>query len=272
VGAKHVDEHTITLDDSPVFYRSARPEGIPPVYVHGIPTSSDDWMGPLEHTGGIAPDLIGFGRSGKGGHLDYSPDGLAGFLGSLTHQIQLGAVQLVAHGWGVVAAIRFAAGNPERIRRLVLISPPAALPGFDWTWFQRAWRQPLLGELLMGSITRWVLAWGLRRASATPSAWPDGRVRAVWDQFDQGTQRAILRLHRSWNAEQAERLAADLATLPVPALILWGDRDPWCGRDLAEAYASRLPDSTLQPVPSAGHWPWLDAPEVVERISAWVTA
>ena len=272
MGAKTVDEHTITLDDSPVFYRSARPEGIPPVYVHGIPTSSDDWVDALERTGGVAPDLIGFGRSGKSGHLDYSPDGLAGFLASLTDHLQLGPVQLVAHGWGVPAAIRFAARDPGRVRRLVLVSPPAALPGFEWTWFQRAWRRPLVGELLMGATTRWVLAQGLRRAAADRAAWPDRRVREVWSQFDQGTQRAILRLHRSWSTEQAERLERDLVRLPVPALILWGDCDPWCGRDLAEAYASRLPESTFQPIPRAGHWPWLDDPEAVERVSGWVTA
>ena len=66
-----VDEHTFHLDDSPVYYRSAEAPGVPKVYLHGIPTSSDDWLEFLGRTGGLAPDLIGFGRSGKGGHLDY---------------------------------------------------------------------------------------------------------------------------------------------------------------------------------------------------------
>ena len=71
-----VDEHTINLDESPVFYRRAtEAPGVPALYLHGIPTSSDDWVEFLARTGGIAPDLIGFGRSGKGGHLDYSVDG-----------------------------------------------------------------------------------------------------------------------------------------------------------------------------------------------------
>ena len=51
-----------------------------PLYLHGIPTSSDDFVPFLERTGGVAPDLIGFGRSGKGGHLDYSIDGHADFV------------------------------------------------------------------------------------------------------------------------------------------------------------------------------------------------
>jgi pimeloyl-ACP methyl ester carboxylesterase len=57
-----VDEHTINLDESPVFYRSAEAPDVPVLYLHGIPTSSDDWIEFLARTGGIAPDLIGFGR------------------------------------------------------------------------------------------------------------------------------------------------------------------------------------------------------------------
>jgi pimeloyl-ACP methyl ester carboxylesterase len=267
-----VDDHTISLDDSPVFYRSARPQGIPTLFVHGIPTSSDDWITFLEQSGGIAPDLNGFGRSGKGGQLDYTARGLARFLGSLLDHLQLGEVNLVAHGWGVPAALRFAAGGTHRIPRLVLISPPAALPGFGWTWFQRTWRRRLVGELLMGSTTRWLLARGLRRASASPSAWPAQRIEAVWQQFDQGTQRAILRMHRSWDTQEAEALEVDLPRLPMPALVLWGDRDPWCGPELAEAYVTHLPKATLEPVESAGHWPWLDDRQVVGRVSGWLGA
>ena len=75
-----VDEHTFQLDDSPVYYRSADAPGMPKLYLHGIPTSSDDWLDFLARTGGIAPDLVGFGRSGKSGHLNYSLPGLAAFV------------------------------------------------------------------------------------------------------------------------------------------------------------------------------------------------
>ena len=37
-----------------------------------------------------------------------------------------------------------------------------------------------------------------------------------------------------------------------------------------EAYARALPGSTLQVVPDAGHWPWIDAPEVVDRVIRFV--
>jgi len=52
--------------------------------------------------------------------------------------------------------------------------------------------------------------------------------------------------------------------------VLWGDRDPWCGPEQAEAYATRLSQATLERIPGAGHWPWLDDPKVVERVSGWL--
>ena len=36
--------------------------------------------------------------------------------------------------------------------------------------------------------------------------------------------------------------------------------------ELAAAYAERLPNAELIEVPRAGHWPWIDAPEVVDRV------
>ncbi len=58
----------------------------------------------------------------------------------------------------------------------------------------------------------------------------------------------------------------------MPALVLWGERDPWFGPALADAYVSRLPDAALKRIPDAGHWPWLDVPEVADRIAAFVTS
>ena len=193
-----VDEHTINLDESPVFYRSSaeRPD-VPVLYLHGIPTSSDDWVEFLDRTGGIAPDLVGFGRSGKGGHLDYSLAGLTGFVERFLAEIRVDAVRLVAHDWGVAIGLALARRHPERVQRLVLLNAPPLFDGFALPRLARWWRAPLIGEGLMGSTTRGMLARTLRHGSVRDDAWPDARVATVWDQFDQGTQRAILRLVRS---------------------------------------------------------------------------
>jgi pimeloyl-ACP methyl ester carboxylesterase len=271
-----VDEHTIEIAGTPVFYRSA-PAGtgagnVPVLYLHGTPTSSDDWEPFLELTGGIAPDLIGFGRSGKSGHLNYTLDGHADFLELLLSELDVGAVRLVAHDWGAGGGLMFAQRDPGRVQKLVLIDALPLLDGFAYNRLGRIWRTAVVGELVMGSITRWMLARGLRRGCVDPSAWPDARLAAVWEQFDQGTQRAILRLHRSAGPEQLAAAGAELERLNAPALVVWGEQDPWLAPELADAYARRLPGATVTRVAGAGHWPWLDQPDVVEAIASFLDA
>jgi len=259
----------------PVFYRSAGspPEGeAVPVYLHTAPTSSGDWLGALERTGGIAPDLIGFGRSGKGGHLDYSPHGIARFVVALLGELGVQRVRLVGHGWGAAVAVALAAQPPLAVEALVLIDAAPPLGDGGWHRLARLWRAPLIGELVMGSITRGMLARALRGASAGPDAWPEGRVRHVWEQFDQGTQRATLRLHRWADPGHLAALAGDLEALSSPTLILWGERDGWFGPELAGAWSGRVPNAALELVPDAGHWPWLDRPELIERVAGFLAA
>src|SRR2546423_12915007 len=70
--ARRVPEHLEDIDGQPIFWRSAPGEGAPVLYVHGVPTTSDDWVPFLERTGGLAPHLPGFGRPSKRGDLDDS--------------------------------------------------------------------------------------------------------------------------------------------------------------------------------------------------------
>ena len=67
-----VAERRLQVGDVQIFVREAPPpdDRPPALYVHGNPTNSDDWLPFLERTGGIAPDLPGFGRSGKPAHFD----------------------------------------------------------------------------------------------------------------------------------------------------------------------------------------------------------
>ena len=54
--------------------------------------------------------------------------------------------------------------------------------------------------------------------------------------------------------------------LALPALIVWGERDPWFRPEFAERYAARLPDATVRRIPDAGHWPWRDDPGVIDLV------
>jgi pimeloyl-ACP methyl ester carboxylesterase len=265
------DEHTIAVAGASAFYRRAPARDAEVLYLHSVPTSSDDWVALLELTGGIAPDLPGFGRTSKAGNLDYSLPAYAVFVEQFLDALDVREVVLVGHGWGAAIGLLFAQRHPERVTRLAIIDAVPLLEGFEWPAMVRWWRRPGIGELLMGSVNRWWLARILRAGSATPEAWPDARVDTVWEHFDQGTQRAILRLHRSVDPPMLAASGADLARLQQPALVLWGEQDPWLPPAFAEAYAQRLPRATVERVAGAGHWPWLDVPALAERLAGFAT-
>jgi len=175
-------------------------------------------------------------------------------------------VRLVVHDWGVVG-LAWAQRFPERVERLVVVNAVPLLPGYRWHRIARAWRTPVLGELAMGATTRR----GLRltaRAGGAPL--PAQLVDPIWAGFDQGTQRAILALYRSAPPEALAAAGARLGTIDAPALVVWGDRDPYIPPSFADAYGAALPRATVEHVPEAGHWPWLDRPELIERMTAFI--
>jgi pimeloyl-ACP methyl ester carboxylesterase len=234
---------------------------LPVLYLHGVPTGSFDWIPFLERIGGVAPDLPGFGKSAKPGDFDYSIAGYDRFLEAFTERIGLERFSLVVHDWGGVGLV-FAQRFPERIDKLVIFGTLPLLPGYRWHRVARGWRTPLVGELMMGFTTRR----GLRRS--LPSALAD----RVWEHFDQGTQRAILKLYRSADPELFEEYGRRLGELRCPALILWPADDPYIGADFGQRYADALGGNAEHELVSGGHWPWYERPELVEKTADFLGA
>ncbi len=99
-------------------------------------------------------------------------------------------------------------------------------------------------------------------------AWLD----SVLDHFDQGTQRAILRLYRSASPGRARggRRAVGTASDARPGRV--GHARSVHTRPLRAEYANALGHAQLLELPDAGHVPWLDRPEVVERVASFLSA
>jgi pimeloyl-ACP methyl ester carboxylesterase len=258
----------------PVFWRSApatAPGAAPALYLHGVPTNSDDWLQFLERSGGIAPDLPGFGRSGKPGYLRYTIDEYAGFVERFLDHIGIERVRMVVHDWGAVG-LAFAQCHPDRVERLVVTNAVPLLPGYRWHRTARMWRTPVLGELAMGATSRRALKIATREANATPGPLPEAWIDSVLDHFDQGTQRAILRLYRSSPSGVLAKAGEHLGRLEMPSLVIWGMQDPYIPARFATEYARALPNSELAVLPDGGHWWWLDRPHAAERVAKFLAA
>jgi pimeloyl-ACP methyl ester carboxylesterase len=271
-----VSDHEGEIDGLPVFWRSApAPAGeedrAVALYLHGVPNNSDEWLGFLERTGGLAPDLPGFGRTGKPGSLSYTMAEYDRFLERFLEIAGVERVRLVVHDWGAVGLL-FAQRLPERVERLAIINAVPLLAGYRWHRTARLWRTPGLGELAMGSTSHFTLKLSSRESNVTPGPMPEPWIASVLDHFDQGTQRAILRLYRSSPPEALAAAGLDLAKLDMPALVVWGMQDPYIPARFGRDYADALADAELLELPDAGHWPWLDRPDLIERLAAFLSA
>lgn len=263
-----VVHHSDQIDGVPVSWHSAPAEGTPIVYVHGVPDSSAMWRPFLAVTGGIALDLPGFGDSVKAVTFPYSLAGYDGYMERFLDWLGVDRIDLVVHDWGA-AALGFAQRMPDRVERLVLINALPLFAGHRWHGAARIWRSYVLGELLMGTISLRMVRLALRRANVNPI--PEARLREMYAKLDFGTQRAILKLHRSVRSGTLAAAGAGLGRIEAPALIVWGEADPFIPASVADSYEQALggPSEVVR-LADAGHWPWLDRPDVIDRVARFL--
>jgi haloalkane dehalogenase len=126
--------------DSTMAYREAGSPDLPTVlFLHGNPTSSYIWrnimplVAPVAHC--IAPDLIGFGQSGKP-DIEYRVFDHVRYLDAFLDSLGITSAYFVAHDWGSVLAFHLAARKPEFVRGLAFMEFIYPLP--TWNDFPAA--------------------------------------------------------------------------------------------------------------------------------------
>ncbi len=268
-----IEERTVAVDGVEVFYRRVPGEGAPALFVHGNPTHSEDWLPFLRRIRGpaVALDLPGFGRSARPEprQFDYSMHGQARLVGRFLEALEIGEYELVVHDWGGLALIT-AQSAPERVRRLVASNVVPLLPGYRWHWAAQVWRRRGLGELMDAITIKPTAALALRQSRADRGPMPREFVDMVWRHRDPGMTRAARSLYRSAPETALAAAGAGLDRISCPALVVWGERDPYIDPDFGRRLADRLPAAELVAVPDAGHWPWMERPDLIERIVSFL--
>jgi pimeloyl-ACP methyl ester carboxylesterase len=263
-----VEERVADVEGVRVFYRATAGAGMPTIFLHGNPSHSEDWVPFMKRLEGpaLAPDLPGWGFTDAPRGFDCSMYGLARFVERFCDRLGVTDHRLVLHDWGAVGLIA-AQNRPARLRRLVVINAVPLLPGYRWHWLARyLWRVPVAGELANLTTTRAGLRLLSRQASATPGPMPEEFLDSIWAGRGRGTWPELLELYRSADPDRLAAAGADLGRLACPALVVWGQDDVYLRPEFGRAYAERLPNAELVEVEGAGHYPWLDRPDVIARV------
>jgi pimeloyl-ACP methyl ester carboxylesterase len=238
------------------------------VFVHGNPGSSSDWTALVDGAGelgrAVAFDMPGFGRADKPRDFDYQVSAYADFLQGALAELAIERVHLVLHDFGGPFGLFWGIQHPQEWASVVLINV-GVMPGYTWHTMARRWRTPILGELLQAWIPR--SGWHRAMQKANPKGLPPEFVDKMYDEYDRGTRRAVLKLYRATSdpGETAIALGTAMKALHKPALVVWGARDPFIGVQYAERQREFFDVRDVAVLPESGHWPFQDDPQAVAQ-------
>jgi len=231
------------------------------VFMHGNPGNSLDFLGLLpavpKGTRVIAFDIIGFGAADKPYSFSYELKDSRPILNRAMRQLGIRRMHLVGHDVGSVVGVDYAARHPRRLASATLIAG-GILIGYVDHHFARVWKTPGLGEESMRGVDREGFVSVIQAHNPRPL--PREFLDRNYDYFDRGTRCAILRLYRA--APDLDKLgrehAAALRPYDRPALVIWGDRDPFLPQHLARSNREGFPHADVHVFENSGHWPFVD--------------
>jgi pimeloyl-ACP methyl ester carboxylesterase len=177
-------------------------------------------------------------------------------LTGLMKQLGIDRASLIGNSLGGRIAWNFAALNPDRITRLVLVSPDGfASPGFQ---YDKVSETLLMMQALPYVAPRGLLKANLAPAYANPEALSEATLTRYRDMMlAPGVRPAIL-------ARMGQVILRDpaptLAGIQTPTLLLWGEKDAIIPISNAADYLRYMPHARLVSLPNLGHVPFEEDP------------
>ncbi|MCJ0765655.1 alpha/beta fold hydrolase [Variovorax terrae] len=234
----------------------------PLVLLHGTSASLHTWDGWAAALRGqrrvIRVDLPGFALTGPQPQDDYSIDAYVRFVAALLDQLGVQRAVLAGNSLGGQIAWSFAAAQPQRVTRLVLVDAA----GYDFASASvplafRIARLPMLAPLLEHTLPRGMVEGSVRNVYGDPAKVTPELVDLYYDMaLREGNRRALGLRMRQRLAVHPERIA----TLKLPTLILWGGRDRLIPPDSARRFAQDIAGSRLVMFDDLGHVPHEEDP------------
>jgi pimeloyl-ACP methyl ester carboxylesterase len=229
----------------------------------------------------IAVDQVGFCKSSKPAHYQFSFQQLAGNTHALLASLGIARATIIGHSVGGMLGMRYALVYPDDVEQLVLVNPIGLedwkAKGVPWqsidAWYQQELRTSADGIR------------DYQRATYYAGTWDPKYER--WVQMLAGLYRGPGHDIVSWDMALVDDMAYtqpvfyEFEQLTAPALLMIGDKDTTAlGKNLAppavratlgnypvlaKAAASRMPRGRLVEFPDLGHAPQIQAPDVFHK-------
>ncbi|MFF8375282.1 alpha/beta fold hydrolase [Streptomyces sp. NPDC015661] len=270
---------TFSASDGTLLAYHASGSGAPLICLPGGPMQDSVYLGDLggldAHRTLIRLDLRGTGGSAAPEDpASYRCDRLVEDVEALRAHLGLDTIDLLGHSAGANLAALYVTRHPERVARLVLLTPGTAAVGLDTSGEERlaaarqAWREeePWFGPAYAALEE---LAAGRGSAETFQAVAPF--FHGTWDE---AARERHADSHRQRNGEAAGVYASEGAFEPAatravfaefdrPVLVVAGEGDANTPVPTATAYAGLFPKAELAVLAGAGHFPWHDDAEGV---------
>jgi pimeloyl-ACP methyl ester carboxylesterase len=282
------------LDMAYMDVNPAHPNGRTAVLLHGKNFCAATWQATIAVLTGagyrvIAPDQIGFCKSTKPAHYQFSFQQLAGNTHALLASLGIGRATLIGHSTGGMLAIRYGLMYPAEVERLALVDPIGLedwkAKGVPWpsvdTWYQQE---------LQTSVER---IRDYERNTYYAGTWQPEYEK--WVQMLAGLNHGSGHAIVAWNSAllydmiYTQPVVYELGDLAMPVLLMIGGKDttaigknfappairPTLGNYpvLGREAAARIPHAKLEEFPDLGHAPQIQNPEAFHKaLLGWLRA
>ncbi len=227
--------------------------------VHGSNASLHTWEPWAERLGKqyriIRMDLPGHGLTGASPTRDYSPAAFVDVVERIRAKLGVDHIVLAGNSMGGGVAWHYALAHPEHVRALVLVDsvgqpepgntkPPLAF---------RIARMPILRNVAASITPRSLIADSLPGVFGDPKLADAKMIDRYWELLCYPGNRAATIDRFALAPDRATD--AELASLKLPVLILWGEKDQLIPLSSGEWLHARIPGSKLIVYPKTGHIP-----------------
>ncbi|EIM25117.1 alpha/beta fold hydrolase [Microvirga lotononidis] len=245
------------------------------ILLHGFPEFWWGWryqIGPLADAGFrvLVPDQRGYNLSDKPeGRRAYDLERLARDVVGLADALGREKFSVVGHDWGGLVAWWTASRYPDRVEKLVVLNAPHPAVAGSYmrshpsqmvrSLYVGFFQIPFLPEAMLSANGHRSLKDALRRTSR-PGTFSDedlARYETAWVQ--PGAVTAMLNWYR------ALPFKPDMKdpTVRAPTFVIWGTRDRFLERGLAEASLALCRSGDVRWIETATHWVQHEEPEAV---------